>query len=247
MKTWRYVILLLAALSVNLLARADEPATPAKIRVLLTYGGHGFEEGPFFAMFDALPNIQVTRAPLPQSADWLKPGLKKECDVLVMYDMIPKITPKQQENFIALLKRGIGVVALHHNLGAHPDWPEFRKIIGGKFFIKPTEINGKRYNNSGWDHDQDLRITIADKEHPITCGLKDFTIHDEVYNHYLVEPGVKILLTTDHPKNDPQIAWVKEYGKSRVFYLMLGHDPQAWKHENYPILLERGIRWASGR
>jgi type 1 glutamine amidotransferase len=62
-----------------------------------------------------------------------------------------------------------------------------------------------------------------------------------------VAPDVKVLLTTDHPKNDPKIAWVKEYGKSRVFFLMLGHDSKAWKNPNYPEILSRGIRWAAGR
>jgi type 1 glutamine amidotransferase len=235
--------LFLPALSVG-----ADPSTPrGKIRILLTYGGHGFEEKPFFAMFDALPKITYTRVQLPQSADLLKPGLEKEYDVIVMYDMVNTITPAQRKSFVALLDRGIGVVALHHNMGAHRDWNEYRHIIGGRFILKPTEIDGKKYGTSGWDHDQELRVTIADKEHPITRGLKDFTIHDEVYNKYYVAPDVKVLLTTDHPKNDPKIAWVKEYGKSRVFFLMLGHDSKAWKNPNYPEILSRGIRWAAGR
>jgi uncharacterized protein len=227
--------------------RAGEPAAPSKIRVLLTYGGHGFEEKPFFAMFDALPNITVTKAPLPKSAELLKPGLQKDCDVIVMYDMIGKFSPDQQKAFTDLLQQGIGLVSLHHNMGAHQGWDEFRKIIGGKFVTVACEIDGQKYGISPWEHGQDLKVTIADKDHPITRGLKDFTIHDETYGKYYVAPDVKVLLTTDNPKNDPKIAWVKEYGKSRVFYFMLGHDLKAWENPAYPEILVRGIRWAAGK
>ena len=44
---------------------AKEPAK-GKIRVLLTYGGHGFEEKPFFAMFDSLAGRRHTRPPCPR-------------------------------------------------------------------------------------------------------------------------------------------------------------------------------------
>jgi uncharacterized protein len=239
-------VLALASVAVSAI-RADEPTAKGKIRVLLTFGGHDFEEKPFFAMFDAMKGIQYTKAPMPRSGELLKPGLEKDYDVVVMYDMAGEFPPNQQKAFVELLNKGIGVVALHHNIGAHQDWGEFPKIIGGKFYTKPTTVDGKQRGPSGWDHDQDIRVTVADKPHPITRGLRDFTIHDEVYNKYYVAPDVKVLLTTDHPKNDPKIAWVKEYGKSRVFYLMLGHDSKAWSNPNYPEILARGIRWAAGK
>ncbi len=226
--------------------QAAEPGDQKKIRVLLTYGGHGFEEEPFFAMFDAMPNVTYTKAPMPQSADLLKPGLEKDYDVIVMYDMVPAITPQQQQAFAALLKQGIGLVSMHHNLGAHRNWDEYRKIIGGKFIFEDCKLQGQQYTASTWSHDEDLKVTIADKKHPITRGLKDFEIHDETYGGYFTAKNVRVLLTTDHPKNDPELAWVKRYGKSRVFFLMLGHDSKAWENPAFPELLARGIRWAAG-
>jgi type 1 glutamine amidotransferase len=248
----RYLISLLLALAVlaavcTSSTQADEPATERKLRVLLTFGGHGFEEKPFFAMFDAMPGVEYTKAPLPQSAHLLKPGLEKDYDVIVMYDMVPAITPAQQKAFIELLNRGIGLVSLHHNMGAHQDWGEFRKIIGGKFITKPCEIDGQKYGKSGWSHGEDMKITVADKQHPITRGLKDFKIHDETYKDYYTSPDVRVLLKTDHPKNDPELAWVTKYGKSRVFYFMLGHDHLGWENPNFPKIVCRGIRWAAGR
>ena len=227
---------------------AAEPAGKAKIRVLLTYGGHGFEEKQLFAMLDAMPDIQYTKAQLPKpDAGLLKPGLEKDFDVILMYDMVGGIAPEQQKAFVELLKTGIGVVSWHHNMGANQGWDEFPKIIGGRFFTKPGEMGGKKFGVSGWDHGQDMNVTVVDKEHPITKGVKDFTIHDETYNKYYVAPEVKVLLKTDNPKNDPNIAWVTQYGKSRVFHLMLGHDHLAWDNPNFRQILNQGLHWAAGK
>jgi uncharacterized protein len=65
------------------------------------------------------------------------------------------------------------------------------------------------------------------------------SIHD-------TDPKAQVLLTTDHPKNNPEIAWVTTYGNSRVFYLMLGHDNRAWSNPDSPKLVLNGIRWTAG-
>ncbi|MGA2253721.1 MAG: ThuA domain-containing protein, partial [Thermoguttaceae bacterium] len=162
------------------------------------------------------------------------------------YDMVEKFTPDQEKALFGLLHRGIGLVALHHNLGAHRQWDEYSKIIGGKYCFGVYQDGEKKFGPSTYEHDQDLKVVVADREHPITRGLPDFAIHDEVYNHCYVAPDVRVLLTTNHPKNDPQIAWAHEYGESRVFYFQLGHDSQAWKNPAYPEILARGIRWTAG-
>jgi type 1 glutamine amidotransferase/Leucine-rich repeat (LRR) protein len=238
------VLLLIASITAALSAAvAKEPAD--KIRVLLTYGGHGFEEQPFFAMFDALPGIVYTKAPMPQAADLLKPSLKNDYDVVVMYDMTPGFTPEQQKNFVRLLKAGIGLVSLHHNIGSHQQWDEFREIIGGIHIPHVFVVDGKEYGPSGATDDQEIPVTVVDKHHPITKGVSDFTIHDETYHKYYTSPSVKVLLKTNHPKNEPPIAWVKQYGDSRVFYFMLGHDHNAWSNPNYARILTNGIHWVA--
>ncbi len=239
----KYVIALMLFATLVCPSQAEE----GKIRVLLTFGGHGFEEQPFFSIFDAMPDVEYTKAPMPQSLDLLKPGLEKQYDVIVMYDMVQGISPEQQKAFVELLNTGIGVFSLHHNLGANQDWDEFRKIIGGKFATKPCEIDGQQYKTSTWSHGEDLNVTVVDKDHPITKGLDDFTIHDETYGNYYTSPDAKVLLKTDHPKNDPELAWVLKYGKSRVFYFMLGHDNGAYANANFTKIIRQGIQWTAGR
>ena len=111
------LLLSLFVTAASTMAVAKEPAK-GKIRVLLTYGGHGFEEKPFFAMFDALPGVVYTKAPMPQAADLLKPSLKKDYDVIVMYDMTPGFTPEQQKAFVATAQRRDrpGLAAPQHRL-----------------------------------------------------------------------------------------------------------------------------------
>jgi type 1 glutamine amidotransferase len=246
----RFSFTLAAILSAILVAAGSMPAAAkespkAKIRVLLTYGGHGFDEKAFFAMFDSFPGVVTTRADMPKAADLLKPGLQSNYDVVVMYDMSPSFTPEQQKGFVALLNEGIGLVSLHHNIGANQQWEEFRKIIGGIHIPKKFVVDGREYGPSGATDGQDIRVTVVDRRHPITAGINDFTIRDETYHKYYTSPDVKVLLKTDHPKNEPPLAWVHRYGKSRVFYFMLGHDSSAWNNPNYPRILLNGIRWAA--
>ncbi len=226
---------------------AGEPADKGKIRVLLTTGGHGFEAEPFYAAFDAMPHVEYTKAELPKDAGLLKPGLEKKFDCIVMYDMVRGIEPEQQKAFVELLQNGIGLVSLHHNLGAHSDWDEFRKIIGGKFCLTDCVIDGKAYKKTPWSHGEHLKVTVVDKDHPITKGVDDFEIDDETYGTFYTAPAVKVLLKTDHPKNNPEIAWTTGYGNSRVFHLMLGHDRHAYGNPNFRKLVGQGIRWAAGK
>ncbi|HID78443.1 MAG TPA: ThuA domain-containing protein, partial [Planctomycetaceae bacterium] len=131
--------------------------------------------------------------------------------------------------------------------GAHRDWGEFRKIIGGKFIFEPITIDGRRYEKTPWSHGEHLKIQIADRDHPITAGIEDFEIDDETYGPFYTAPGIHVLLKTDHPKNNPVVAWTNRYGNSRVFYLMLGHDAHAYGNPNFARLVHRGIRWVAGR
>jgi len=228
-------------------APPPEKSAEPRLRVLLVTGGHAFEQAPFFAMFEGRKDIICRKAAYPEAGALLKPGLQKECDVIVMYDMVKAITPAEQRAFVALLEEGVGLVLLHHDLGAHGDWPEFTKIRGGKYFLQPGTVDGKAFPASTYAEGETVNVLVADRDHEITRGLKDFVLHDEVYGGCYIAPTVHVLLKTNHPQSVPEIAWVHRYGKSRVFYLMSGHDSAAWKDPNFTTILFRGIHWAAGR
>ncbi len=252
MKTRNLCLLLVIACTISLLGLlagvvAEEPVKEKPLKVLVITGGHGFDQKAFFAMFDGMEGVQYDKAQFPDAAKLLTAATADSYDVLVLYDMARGITPEQQKAFVALLKKGIGVVALHHTLGAHRDWPEYKKIIGGRYNFKKRVEDGKEIPASGYSHGEDIKVSIADAKHPITAGMKDFTIHDETYNNYETIPSARILLKTDHLKNDPELGWVLQYEKSPVFYLMLGHDGKAYTNPAYKQLVRRGIDWSAGR
>jgi len=214
------------------------------LKVLVTHGGHGFDQKAFFAVFDKMEAVEYDVAKLPDQADLLTPALAKKYDAIVMYDMVPGISPAQQEQFLALLKTGIGVVSLHHNIGAHRQWLEYRQVVGGAWLFEPQTINGKDYSKSTFAHGEELTVRPVG-DHPIARGLKAFSVKDETYGGLYHAPGVTVVLETDHAKNDRPIAWTTSYGNSKVFYLQLGHDAHVYHHPMFGAVIRRGIAWVS--
>ncbi|MFZ5831111.1 MAG: ThuA domain-containing protein [Planctomycetota bacterium] len=227
-------------------AAGTEPAAK-KLRVLVTYGGHKFEEPEMYAMLDELPGIEYDKAEVPKEADLFKPGLEAKYDVILMYDMNPGFSREQQMAFAELLSQGIGLVSWHHNINAHRNWEEWRHIVGGVYIPKDTVIDGVSYTKTPWAHDQKLKVQVVDAKHPITRGVEDFEIEDETYGKYYVSPKSRVLLKTDHPQNNPEICWTNKYHKSRVVFLQLGHDHKAWDHPMFRKLLGQSLTWAAGK
>jgi type 1 glutamine amidotransferase len=161
--------------------------------------------------------------------------------------MSQDISPKRQKNFVSLLNKGVGLVALHHSIGAFQEWPQYRKIIGGKFYLEDSVENGISYNKSDYEHDVDIPVSIENKRHPITKNLNSFTIHDESYKNCLIESDNNVLLTTDEPSSDKSICWTRKYGNSKVVYIQLGHGLEAYNNESYRTLVANAIKWSADR
>ena len=225
------------------------PAEPEKpIKAVVITGGHGFEHDPFFSLFKGNIDIEYVEAEQKDHSEIFEDISGWDYDVIVLYNMTQNISPQRQENFINLLeKQDVGLVALHHTMGAFQAWPEYRKIIGGKYYLKPAEENGVQQRGSTYKHDMDINVHIADTSHPITRGMSDFQIHDETYNYCGFEKNNHLLLTTDHPDNNKSIAWVRRYGKAKVCGIQLGHDSAAYQNPNYRQLVTQAIRWTAGR
>jgi uncharacterized protein len=216
--------------------------TKEKIKVLLVTGGHGFEVEPFFKIFSDNQQITFTAAKHSKDADvYDRPDLLSY-DVVVLYDMAKSITDAQRKQFFALLEKGTGLVVLHHALVSYPNFPEYEQIIGGKY-SQADEKTGL----AGYQHDVDIPVQIVAKDHPITKGIADFMIHDEIYWGFRVRPDAEPLITTTHPRSGKPLAWTRNQGKSRVVYLQLGHGPTAYEHPQYRELVARSIRWTARR
>jgi hypothetical protein len=216
-----------------------------KLNVLVVTGGHGFERKPFFTLFEGYDDIEYVEARLKDDSEIFEDISGWDYDVIVFFNMTQKISPKRQENFKKLVKDGVGVVALHHCMGSYQQWPEYTKIIGGRYNLKASEQDGVKYEASTYKHDANFTVHIEDSKHPITRGLSDFEVHDETYKKCSFEKDNHLLLTTNHPDSDAEIGWVRKYGKGKVCLIMVGHGPSVYANPSYRQLVARAIRWSA--
>jgi len=215
-----------------------------KIKAVILTGGHGFQREPFFKVFEGYDDIEYTEFQLKDDSEIFEDISNWDYDVIVLYNMSKEISPKRRRNFARLLRRqGVGLVALHHMMGAYPDWSRYSRITGGKYFLKETDD----HRASTYKHDLDLNVHIEDTLHPITRGMSDFHIHDEGYKYCGFEKDNHVLLTTEHPDCDKTIGWTRNVGKAKVFGMMLGHDSHSFENPNFRKLVARAIRWTAGR
>lgn len=189
----------------------------------------------------------------------LKNGIEAEifegvdclCDreKLLRYDLIVpcltmgEIPDSYVSNVSYAVSQGVGLAGCHGGMcDAFRNCPEWQFITGGQWVAHPGN-DGVTYT-----------VNVCEKNHPITDGIKDFTVCSEQY--YLhVDPAIEVLATTRfpvadgyHTANKPvdmPVAWTKYWGLGRVFYLSLGHNERVF--ENCPeatLLMERGMAWA---
>jgi type 1 glutamine amidotransferase len=215
-----------------------------KIKAVVLTGGHGFEREPFFKLFEGFDDIEYTEFQLKDDSEIFEDISDWDYDVIVLYNMSKEISRERRRNFAGLIRRkGVGLVALHHMMGAYPQWRQYRKIVGAKYFLKGSDAD----RASTFKHDLDLNVHIEDTSHPITRGMRDFQIHDEGYKYCGFEDDNHVLFTTEHPDCDKTIGWVRNVGKAKVCGMMLGHDHYAYENPNFRKLVARAIRWTAGR
>ncbi len=221
-------------------------ATALNLRVLIITGGRSdFEREAFYAMFNSFANVEYEEVMQPEANRNLTSSFYDVFDVLVFYDMVQDITGQQRAALVDLLEHGKGVVVLHHALASYREWAEYENIIGGRFYLdlQPEIKNKAGYPVSTYQHEVDIPVTIADKDHPITNGLDNFVIHDETYGNVKVLPVVHPLLSTSHPASGEIIGWTHLYRKSPVVYIQPGHNHMAFENPNYRRLVEQAIKW----
>ncbi|MGC4096111.1 MAG: ThuA domain-containing protein [Nitrospira sp.] len=221
-------------------------AQPKKIKVLVVTGGHDFDHPSFYALFNSIPSITYDSLAQPEANALIASPEVSKYDVLVFYDMFDSITVAQQEAYIRLLKKGASMIFLHHALVSYQDWPQFLQIIGGQYHQRPVVVNGDTLK-ANYEHDVDIPVKVEDKNHPVTRGINDFEVNDEVYGNVEILPQVKPLLSTTHPKSMRYLAWLNHYGNSDVLYIQLGHGPSCHADPNYRRLIQQAIEWSAKR
>ncbi len=214
------------------------------LRILLVTGGHGFDKENFFSMMDNLPGITYDWVQHPAAHQMFRPDSISKYDVVLLYDMPKEISDEARQDFIAMLRQGKGLVALHHAFCSYDFWPEYTKIIGGRYHHFPWNRDGVEQPVSSYKHDVIFDVKVEDSNHPITVGVKDFSITDETYKGFETLRDNYLLLSTDAPTAGKAVGWTRQYEKARVVTCLLGHDNQAWQNPSFTRILLQSVLWA---
>lgn len=159
-------------------------------------------------------------------------------------------TPSLRKGLLDFVSSGKGVVGIHAASDANFAWEEYGELIGG-FFV-----------NHPWNADTTVTLKIEQPDHPVNQAFdgESFVVKDEIYQFREPYSRDKLLVLasldtekTDMNKkgiqrtdNDFAVSWVQPWGKGRVFYCSLGHNPDIFWN---PTVLQHyldGIQFALG-
>ena len=153
-------------------------------------------------------------------------------DLIVFYHTVGTITDAQKNGLLNWVASGKGYVGIHSAADSFRECPEYRAMVGGWFVTHPAY--------------RQYQVSTVDPTHPITKDIVEFNVTDEMYvTDY--DPRVKVLCSSLWKGAMNPVAWTKDWGKGKVYWLALGHDPAACKQDIFKTLLLRGCMWATAR
>ena len=148
----------------------------------------------------------------------------------------------QKEELLQFVREGHGFVAAHVGLTAFESWPEFGELIGARFDGHPIVGDG-----------------IVINENPAFPATKHlpaaFRFNDEFYQpSRFSRDTIDVLLRLDVKQGDPRVhadgdyplAWVKMYGKGRVFFGSFAHASATWDIRDVQQMYFEALRWSLG-
>ena len=146
-----------------------------------------------------------------------------------------------EKAFLDAIRGGKGFVVFHAGAATFHAWPEFQQLVGSTWKLGQT----------GHARVHELKVAIADHEHPVTRGMKDYLTTDELWHRVGVTGKLNVLCTAfadkkmgGTGKDEPAAHW-RPFGKGRCFHLILGHHVPALTSPGTKALMLRGTEWAA--
>lgn len=162
----------------------------------------------------------------------------KSFDVISPCWTMGTLEKEQSAGLLSAIHQGVALAGIHGGMGdAFRGNLEYEWMVGGHFVGHP--------------HVGDYQVRIKDFASPITKGIPGtFAYHSEQY-YMMIDPAVHILADTEYLYEGRSctmpVAWVRPWGRGRVFYSALGHDPVEFgKFPEAKQLTVQGILWAAG-
>jgi type 1 glutamine amidotransferase len=183
------------------------------------------------------------------SGPWITPTDESMARLKALGDTTEAVEAALKKAFLDWVRAGHGVMAIHYGMSGNRGWDAFRDMLGASYWGHP------------WN--EEVGIKVEEPDHPLCAafeGHKTFRLAEEVFqfNDPYSRKTLRVLLSLDtsatnmgvewiHRKdNDFALAWVRPYGKGRVFYTAIGHRTE---HFWNPMILRfylGGIQFAAG-
>jgi type 1 glutamine amidotransferase len=235
-----------AAMVAACMAAAGEQAAPVRVLILSGKNNHDWksttpviekaltESGRF--------TVEITNNPEQCTEETFK-----RCDVILSNwtnwpDVNKRVWDEKTEKaFLEFVRGGKGFVSVHAGSCIFYTWPEFLDISGSWWKLGQT----------GHGPMHAFKVTIGDREHPITKGLEDFETTDELWHKEgaVGQPKVLCSALSDKAKGgsgqSEPVLTCRECGKGRGVRLTLGHDAKAMQNPGFKTLLVRATEWAA--
>jgi type 1 glutamine amidotransferase len=176
----------------------------------------------------------------PTDADMTRDSFKAHGDKAA----VEKVLRHSLLNFV---RNGGGVVSVHFAIAANRHWPEFMELFGASYTGHPWNEN--------------VAITVEEPDHPLVAAFKgDFQLADEIYEYGppYDRNKLRVLLSLDPARsnmgvkwinrkdNDFALAWIKSYGKGRVFNTSFGHRTEVFWHPQILQFYLDAVQFAAG-
>lgn len=183
------------------------------------------------AMLNDTDNIE---ADFSRDYDVLADGLEVYNTVL-FYTDVGELTAGQEAGLLNYIQSGGGFFGLHTAAASFRESEGYHGMLNGFF--------------NGHSPYMDFIVNVSDSEHPISTGLTDFEVTDELY--YLKHnPDISqhLMQAYDNTKDETHVmAFHHKYGEGRVFYFALGHDMAVLENPSFREVIRRGVLWVGNR
>jgi len=213
----------------------------------------GRQDGSYVAFIRTDTQL-LTKDDVWGSGDYAKGGSKQArgrnlnyFDAVVFYtNGSPPMKDQQKRDLLAFVHDdGKGFVAVHTATATFYDWPEYGQMVGGYFDNHPwmvfeAPVIVERPDFPGWGslpHEFTLRDEMYQYKAPYSREQVDVLARLDASKLDLTNKNVH------RPDHDFPVAWIKNYGKGRVFSSTLGHTDPSWDDPRVQQIYLEGIKW----
>lgn len=153
----------------------------------------------------------------------------------------PWITAEQGKAIKDFVEAGGGLYALHNSSHISLSSQDYREVMGGAYISHPAL--------------RPFKVSVVNKEHPITRGVRDFRVNDEQHFVTCDKDPKYILLQSENTDGLTMViegkdlgaksiaGWAYDYGKGRVVFTGVGHTLHALWEPEYFKLQKNAVKW----